>query len=182
MITYLQSIYNYNSYTKEFTRYGKTEWHILATHKGIAVNGRYMKILPDPKYEFTYKLRREGIYSTETPKGLVDDIFVKWACKGFGEAFADSICSWVYEHGMEIPFLKEDKKLFLCATNTDRKKFICTQEQAFSLFRSWHHEYMHTGYNRPKDDVQYTDKQKKFHFIAFYEKDNEMYTITIKEL
>ena len=182
MITYLQSIYNYNSYTMEFKRFGKTTWHVLATHKGIVVNGRYMKILPDPDFEYTYKLRREGIYSTETPKELVADIFVKWACKGFGETFADSICRWVYEHGMEIPLLKEDKKLFLCATNTDHKKFICTQEQAFTLFRNWHHEYMHTGYHRPKDDVQYTDKQKKFHFIAFYEKDNEMYTITIKEL
>lgn len=176
MITYFSDIYNYNEYRKKFTRFGKQEWHVIATPKGICINGRYMRFFPDEEY--SYRLRSDGIYSCLTPKEFIRHFFEGWACQGFGERYADLICMHVYQHGMEISLFEEQEELFLA--KCDGKSFVCKDRLAFDLLYDWMDEYLGKGYKFIGDNL--SKGLIKMDVTYRYEKDNKKFNLRIKKL
>lgn len=176
MEKYTEYVYNYNFYTKEFTRFGKTEWTILYTATSIICNGRYMRIYKD--YEFSYKLRLDGIYSCYSPKEFVRQFFNKeYNCGSVVDVWATKICHWVYIHGRSVKSLARQEPYFFVNNKVDNKQFLCNDFlTAKKLTQDYFHEYTNTGYNYHCQDVHlavFVNRDYISKVVEVYEKDNK---------
>lgn len=185
MEKYTEYVYNYNFYTKKFTRFGKTEWTVYYTATSIVCNGKYMRIYND--MEFSYRLRTDGIYSCYSPKEFVRQFFNKeYNCGNVTEVWASKICHWVYTHGKEIKSLMGDT-LFLCVNHIDNKEFICTTFPiADSLTQDWYNEYTNTGYNyhcrESKMGVDNNGNNIMSSLVEEYDDNKNIYKVILKAI
>lgn len=143
MITYNEDIFNYNSISKEFKRFGHTSWQVAYTATAVIVNGKFMRVCPS--IEYTLKLRKDGIYSSLSPKELVRQIVANWACKDFANVFANRLCRYVYRYGKELPKLKTGT-LYRCV-NGDKEFFCPSAYMASELIDAWFSELTQCGYD-----------------------------------